>query len=101
MIRLTCKSNFKKIIYLYTYYLIKTLKNSGNYPKISTLPKKTKRLTILKSPHVNKKARDQYEINTYSVIITWKPSNDISFYYNLLKNKPLGVNIKLDMKSQG
>ena len=33
--------------------------------KIIRLPKKTKRFTVLRSPHVNKTAREQFEIITY------------------------------------
>lgn len=33
------------------------------------LPVKKKRITLLKSPHVNKKARDQYEMRLYNGLI--------------------------------
>ncbi|BDB96579.1 30S ribosomal protein S10 [Candidatus Hydrogenosomobacter endosymbioticus] len=33
------------------------------------LPKKIKKVTVLRSPHEHKKARDQFEIRTYSRLI--------------------------------
>jgi small subunit ribosomal protein S10 len=41
------------------------------------LPEKKERFTVLKSPHVDKKARDQYERNTYNRILIFD-----NFVYN-------------------
>ncbi len=101
MIFLHLKSNFKKTLELYTFYLEKNLKSTAVDFKIVRLPKKIKRLTILKSPHVNKKARDQYEIRTYSLtIIISKNFQDLSGLLKfLLSNKPSLINAKLSLKS--
>jgi small subunit ribosomal protein S10 len=37
--------------------------------KIITLPNKKKKFTILKSPHVHKKARDQFELESFTKIM--------------------------------
>jgi len=37
--------------------------------KIISLPKKKKKFTILKSPHVHKKARDQFELESFTKIL--------------------------------
>ena len=53
--------------------IIKNLHNIGTdndlNPKIVSLNKSKKRFTILKGPHVHKKARDQYELTTHSKIL--------------------------------
>lgn len=101
MIFLHLKSNFKKTLELYTFYLEKNLKSTSVDFKLVRLPKRIKRLTILKSPHVNKKARDQYEIRTYSLtIVITKHFQDISGLLKfLLSNKPSLINAKLSLKS--
>ncbi len=101
MIFLHLKSNFKKTLELYTFYLEKNLKSTSVDFKLVRLPKKIKRLTILKSPHVNKKAREQYEIRTYSLtFVITKQFQDISGLLKfLLSNKPALINAKLSLKS--
>lgn len=83
-------------------YLKKKLKfmaldfNLG-YSSIS-LPVKKKKITLLKSPHVNKKARDQYEISKLNRLIVLKglcPNSD--FYTRLQKIEIEDVSIKLTL----
>jgi ribosomal protein S10 len=38
--------------------------------KIARLPVKNRRFTVLKSPHVNKTAREQFELREHKCIIT-------------------------------
>ncbi len=109
MIFLNLKSNFKKTLELYSYYLIKNLKSTNIDCKLVRLPKRIKRITILKSPHVNKKARDQYEIRTYSLTIIISQNNintnfnsNIKFFNfikYLLNNKPTLINAKILIKN--
>ncbi len=101
MIFLHLKSNFKKTLELYTYYLEKQLKSTNVDFKLVRLPKRIKRLTILKSPHVNKKARDQYEIRTYSLtFVITKNFQDLSGLLKfVLSNKPALINAKISLKS--
>ncbi len=102
MIFLNLKSNFKKTLELYTYYLEKILKSTNIDFKIIRLPKRIKRITILKSPHVNKKARDQYEIRTYSLTLILSQNNSKPKLTNLIKillnNKPALINAKITLK---
>ena len=101
MIFLHLKSNFKKTLELYTFYLEKNLKSTDVDFKLVRLPKRIKRLTILKSPHVNKKARDQYEIRTYNLtFVITKNVQDLSGLLKfLLSNKPALINAKISLKS--
>jgi small subunit ribosomal protein S10 len=52
-------------------YLAKKLMHTLNYreEKHYYLPKQIERFTVLRSPHVDKKARDQFERRTYLRII--------------------------------
>ncbi len=59
------------------------------------LPTKIERITVLSSPHVDKKARDQYEIRTHRRIIdiTEPTSKTIDELRTL--NMPAGVDIRV------
>lgn len=66
--------------------------------KITKLPKKIKRFTVLRSPHIDKKSREQFEMITYNRLITLqceKEMNDIIFINHLYDNMPFGVSIKI------
>jgi ribosomal protein S10 len=68
--------NFKTLILFFSYIKerIKKLKNSVFYEVKGPifLSYKNKKLTLLKSPHVNKKSRDHLEILTYNFFIEFK-----------------------------
>jgi len=79
--------------------LIEIIKGSGT--KIIgpiPFPTKIKRYTILRSPHVNKKSREQFEIRTHKrlIDIVFEPSNDTIRKLNDLK-LPGGVDIELKL----
>ncbi len=59
------------------------------------LPTKIERYTVLSSPHVDKKAREQYEIRTHKRVIdiTEPTSKTIDELRNL--NLPAGVDIRV------
>jgi small subunit ribosomal protein S10 len=59
------------------------------------LPTKIERFTVLRSPHVDKKAREQFEIRTHKRIlyITEPTSKTIDELRNL--NMPAGVDIRV------
>src|SRR5258706_15999563 len=59
------------------------------------LPTKIERFTVLSSPHVDKKAREQYEIRTHKriIIITEPTSKTIDELRTL--NLPAGVDIRV------
>ena len=54
------------------------------------LPHEVVKMTVLKSPHVNKKARDQFEMRTYKTYFKLLKDNDKDI--NLLKNSFKVVN---------
>lgn len=91
------KSLDKITLFLYITFL-KTIFRKINLLeyKIISLPYKKKRITLLKSPHVNKKAREQFEIRVYKTIISFNFSKNYIFLNYILINKP--KNIKLNFQ---
>jgi ribosomal protein S10 len=64
--------------------------------KLVNLPKKKKRITLLKSPHVYKKAREQFESKVFNSLILIKNQNiKFNFLKFLIINKPKPLKIKI------
>ena len=63
-------------------------------PSVINLKKKVKRLTVLKSPHVHKKSRDQYELVTFTKILKYQAClikqncNKKDFYLKVDRHQP-------------
>lgn len=76
-----------------TYY-INFLQKGGvlDIAKVIYLPKKKKKITLLKSPHVHKKAQEHFISITYSVLIFCK--NKITYKY-LFLNLPSMLLLKI------
>lgn len=68
-IQLIIKSINKRSLVLYQTFLVKIFSKININYKLISLPKKIKRITLLKSPHVNKSAREQFEIKTYKIAL--------------------------------
>jgi small subunit ribosomal protein S10 len=60
------KSLHKDSLNLYKNFLSKTLQSIKINFSICNLPKKKNRITLLKSPHVNKKSREQFHLKNYN-----------------------------------
>nr|WP_172597200.1 30S ribosomal protein S10 [endosymbiont of Euscepes postfasciatus] len=89
-IRIKLKSFNFKFINNSSKEIINTAKKTGaNVIGPVFLPTRRERYTILTSPHVNKDARDQYEILTYKRLI------DI----NNISNKTIDALMKLELNS--
>jgi small subunit ribosomal protein S10 len=93
ILKIKLKSIDKISLNLYINFLKEKIKLYNKQYSIFNLPKKIKRITLLKSPHVNKKAREQFEIKIYTVII--KIKIDLFKLKSLLINKPKTVIIKI------
>ena len=98
MIQLSLKSLNKNILKIYCFYLKKIF----NFLKINYsllyLPTKNSRITLIKSPHVNKKAREQFEIKFYSLNFNVTCNLDLSLLRLILLNKPSIIQLKLKYK---
>ncbi len=69
-IRIRLKSFDHKLIDLSTLEIVNTAKRTGAHVRGPIpLPTRKERYTILVSPHVNKDARDQYEIRTHKRMV--------------------------------
>jgi small subunit ribosomal protein S10 len=69
-IRIRLKAFDHKLIDISTQEIVDTAKKTGAQVKGPIpLPVRKERFTILTSPHVNKKARDQFEIRTHKRLI--------------------------------
>ena len=63
--------------------------------KVSNVPATKKRITLLKSPHVNKKSREQFQHTRYKVFFKIKNSLDIRAIKYIISNKPKTVKVTL------
>ena len=81
--------------------VLNNLANVKNFQVSSiSLPIEKKKFTILKSPHVNKKAKEQYEIRFYNGIILLKGRFfEREFLQNLIALFPSDILIKISYRS--
>lgn len=66
------------------------------------LPRKRNLFTVLRSPHVNKTARDQFEIRIYKRLIRFKlqgTKNSIKKFLDLFQTNSNGVSLKITIYS--
>lgn len=72
----------------------------ANHHTIS-LPKKIKKFTVLRSPHIDKKSREQFEIRKYKDILQISiPDRDIALLFlEILKNIELiGIELEINVR---
>jgi ribosomal protein S10 len=92
--------------YNFTLILPKILKKlqALNYPNINfvSLPTKVERFTVLRSPHVDKKSREQFELRKHSKILNiyFDFSNNFEkqkakLLINYIKNSSAGLSLKI------
>lgn len=86
----------KQALNVFKTYLILHLKKYQFNFRLINLPKRIKRFTLLKSPHVNKKAKETFESIKYNFLLLI--DYDIKFF-NLLKNNlPKLIHLKWSYK---
>ena len=69
-IRIKLRSYDNKILDLSTEEIVNTVKRTGATIKGPIpLPTKIERYTVLRSPHIDKKSREQFEIRTYKRLL--------------------------------
>lgn len=79
----------------YLIFLKKILTKLNVHYTFIVLPKQKKCITLLKSPHVYKKAREQFLLKKYSVLITMFSKITPSLYKFLSLNKPFEIKLNL------
>lgn len=93
-VQVKIKSNCKETMKIYTTFL-KSIFNKLNYDYSGVgLPTRFKTLTLLKSPHVNKTAKAQYELRTYKYLFTINNNIGVGCLNFLMLNKPKSVDIQ-------
>lgn len=66
-------STDKTVLYSFKNFIVKTLSKFKIKFKLFILPKKLKKIILLKSPHVYKKAKEQFGQHKYSFCLKLKP----------------------------
>lgn len=98
--RINIKTIDKNCLKIYLNFILKTLTYFNIKFKYIYLPKKTKKIIFLKSPHVFKKAKEHFKFTQYEVYLIVKIKN-----LNYLKNliylyKPNTLKIKITVEGR-
>ncbi len=97
-IRISLKALDHKLIDLSTSEIVQTAKRTGARVRGPIpLPTRKEKYTILISPHVNKNARDQYEIRKYKRVIDIVDHNNKTIDALMKLDLPSGVEIELKL----
>ena len=97
-IRIRLKSFDHKLIDTSTAEIVETVKITGSV--ISgpiPLPTSKERFTLLISPHVNKDARDQYELTTHKRVMDILNPNDKTVDALMKLELPAGVDVQIKL----
>lgn len=81
--------------------LICSIKDQSFTFSSSFLPSRMKRFTVLRSPHIDKKSREQFEIKTYKKLFLFQTNQKriFSLFLFLLKNIALfGVQLRVKLQ---
>ena len=98
MTNLYIKSLNLTVFKTYCFYLKKVFKFLDIKYSLLYLPLRKTRITLIKSPHVNKKAREQFEIKSHVLNFKLNCNLNISTIRFILLNKPSTVQIKIKYK---
>lgn len=89
------KSLDAKSIYLYKNFIVALLSTINIKYRVFHFPIKKKTVTLLKSPHVYKSAREQFEIRYYKMIVFIPKLSNSFVLNNLLINKPKNIQLRI------
>ena len=99
-IRIKLKGFDHKILDRATREIVDTAKRTGARVKGPILlPTKMERITILISPHVNKDARDQYEIRTHKRLLDIHQPTDKTVDALMKLDLSAGVEVQISVES--
>jgi small subunit ribosomal protein S10 len=95
-IRIRLKAFDHKLIDTSTQEIVETARRTGAQIRGPIpLPTRKERFTILVSPHVNKDARDQYEIRTHKRLIDIVEPTEKTVYALMKLNLAAGVEVQI------
>jgi len=97
-IRIRLKSFDHRLIDTSARELVETAKRTGAQVKGPVpLPTKMERFTVLISPHVNKDARDQYELRTHKRLMDIVDPTDKTVDALMKLELPAGVDVQIKL----
>ena len=97
-IRIRLKSFDHKLIDTSTAEIVETVKRTGSVISGPVpLPTSKERFTVLISPHVNKDARDQYELTTHKRVMDIINPNDKTVDALMKLELPAGVDVQIKL----
>lgn len=95
-IKIIIKSVKNKLLIIYCHFLLNLIKKLNLKVLLINVPTKRKEITLLKSPHVYKKAREQFNLNIYKrvlIINTLNSKSVVNKIHLLLLNRPKFIKI--------
>jgi small subunit ribosomal protein S10 len=95
LLQINLKSYTSNPLKIFSQFFIKLLKKLKLNFSIINTPIKKKRITLIKSPHVYKKAREQFELRIHKKTFFIKNFNNITLINSLLINKPKLINFNI------
>ena len=98
-IRIRLKAFDHRLIDVSTQEIVETAKRTGAQVKGPIpLPTRTERFTVLISPHVNKDARDQYEIRTHKRLLDIVEPTEKTVDALMKLDLAAGVEVQISLK---
>lgn len=91
------KSSKLYLLEIYLKFLINLSKKMNFSLTTQMLPLTISRISLYKSPHVYKKAKDHYEIRQYKALIYLEKVEKIHLLKKFLINKPIELTCKLQI----
>jgi ribosomal protein S10 len=97
MKQIIIKSSCNYTLKAYVSYLELMFRKLNIETSVFFLPSSERKITLLKSPHVYKKAKEQFKISTHKVVISIDitKSFDLSKLAFFLINKPKAIFVKI------
>ena len=99
--QLVLKSFDSVVLQQTTYNIYEAVRHIFYYVRVASLPTNITKTTVIRSPHVYKKSREQFEVRTYKTIISFStPNKAVSnkfireFIENFSENLPSGVSFR-------
>jgi len=94
-LQITICSIDKTLLGIYLTFLKNIFKKLNIVYTSTNLPLKIKKITLLKSPHVHKKAREQFEIKKFKKLFIIKNLKLSKYLVFIFLNKPKFIKIKV------
>jgi small subunit ribosomal protein S10 len=98
-IRIKLKCYDHNLVDKYTMKIVKSVKDTGAIVSGPIcLPTNRRIFTVLRSPHVNKKSREQYELATHTRLLDIYSCTRSTVYAIMKLELPSGVQVQIKVK---